>query len=85
MLFPVENRVFSNMIFQFVNKNLEENHANSKDFLDFVPLISENEQKIIVHNIFENMINALISPQIGSTFYLQNLFLQLIDVLCNPN
>lgn len=85
MLFPVENRVFSNMIFQFVNKNLDKNHVNSKDFLDFVPLISENEQKIIVHNIFENMINTLISPQIGSTFYLQNLFLQLIDVLCNPN
>lgn len=84
MLFPVEQERFDNLIFHFLEHNLEKDHPDSKDFLDFVPRITETEQKVMVHDIFEKMLNTIISPYYGATYRLQDLFFQLIDILCNP-
>lgn len=84
MLFPVEQERFDNLIFHFLENNLGKDHPDSKDFLDFVPRITETEQKVMVHDIFEKMLNTIISPYYGATYRLQDLFFQLIDILCNP-
>nr|WP_302789366.1 AraC family transcriptional regulator [Anaerostipes caccae] len=84
MLFPVEQERFDNLIFHFLEYNLEKDHPDSKDFLDFVPRITETDQKVMVHDIFEKMLTTILSPYYGATYRLQNLFFQLIDILCNP-
>ncbi len=84
MLFPQEQKRFDNLIFHFLEQNIDENHHDTKDFLDFVPRITVNEQKVIVHDIFEKMITTLLYPYYGATYHLQDLFFQLIDILCNP-
>ena len=83
MLFPLEKRRLDNLIFNFMKSNLETAHANTKDFLDFIPLITEDEQKDMVHHIFEEMLKTMLSPYNGATYHLQDLFFQLIDILCN--
>ena len=71
------------MIFRFLKNNIEKTHENTKDFLDFMPRISETQQKIMVHNIFEQIIKTLLEPYYGATYRLQDLFCQLIDILSN--
>lgn len=85
LMFCEEQGIFENVVFQFFKGNLQDKHPNKKDFWDFVPLITEIEQKKIVHNIFEDMVYLMLNPRPGSTYLLQCLFLQLIDILCNPN
>lgn len=84
LMFREESDLFENVIFQFFRENLQNEHQNKKDFWDFVPLITETEQKKIIHNIFEEMVRTMLSPRHGSTYMLQYLFLELIDVLCDP-
>lgn len=83
MLFPQEQQRFDNLIFHFLEQNTQEQHRNTKDFIDFVPRISAKEQKILVHDIFEQMISTLLYPYYGATYHLQDLFFQLIDILCD--
>lgn len=84
MLFPLEQKRFDNLIFHFLEQNMEEDHPDSKDFLDFVPRITETQQKVMVHDIFEKMLNTILTPYYGATYRLLDLFFQLIDILCDP-
>ena len=81
LLFPEEHAQTDNIIFNFLSNNLEQAHENTKDFLDFVPKITETEQKHIVHDIFEQMISTILNPFYGATYQLQVLFCKLIFVL----
>ena len=81
LLFPEEQTQINNVILQFLSNNLEQTHKNTKDFLDFVPKITETEQKCIVHDIFEQMITTILNPFFGATYLLQVLFCNLIFVL----
>lgn len=83
MLFPIEQNHFDNLIFHFLEHNMEADHPDCKDFLDFFPRIAEKEQKIIVHDIFEKMLSTILNPYYGATYRLQDLFCQLIDILCD--
>lgn len=84
MIFSHEKDESSNLIFRFLKKNLEENHTGSKDFLDFVPRISGDEQKKQVHSLFEEMAHLFLSPGSGATFDLLALIRRLFSLLCNP-
>ena len=81
LLFPEEHAQTDNIIFTFLNNNLEQAHKNTKDFLDFVPKITETEQKHLVHDIFEQMISTILNPFYGATYQLQVLFCKLIFIL----
>ena len=85
MLFPHEQSKCENQILQFLLGNIQEYHKSTKDFLDFVPLITESQQKELIHNIFESMIKTILFPEYGATYHLQYLFLRLIDILCDSH
>lgn len=85
LLFPGEQSLFDSPIFQFFRRNLNNADANAKDFLDFVPKITETEQVHLVHQIFEDMLHTLMAPEYGATYHLQELFIKLIGILDNPD
>lgn len=85
LLFPCEQELFDNLVFRFFEHNLDNSKTDCKDFLDFIPRITETEQIRFVHHIFEDMLNTLINPRSGATYHLQELFLRLIGILCDPN
>lgn len=84
-LFPEEEHLFSNQIFRFFARNLDNSQADAKDFLDFIPKITETEQINLVHQIFEDILRTLMDPGFGATYHLQELFLKLIGILSNPD
>lgn len=84
MLFSQEQEKSNNLILRFLLDNITGNQKDSKDFFDFVPLITETEQKDMIHQIFEDMVYTMLTPEYGSTYKIQYLFLRLIDILCNP-
>ena len=85
LLFSGEQALFDSLIFQFFRRNLDHSDADSKDFLDFVPKITETEQIHLVHQIFEDMLQTLMLPSYGATYHLQEMFLRLIGILDNPD
>lgn len=84
MIFNREKEEPTSLIFRFLQKNLEEKHIGSKDFLDFVPRISGVNRKKQVHDLFEKMAQLFLSPGSGATFELLALIRRLFDLLCNP-
>lgn len=84
LLFAQERAPSDNLIFRFLEQNMDTVHDNTRDFLDFIPRITENQQKAMVHNIFEQMLSTLLSPYYGATYRLLDLFCQLIDILSSP-
>ncbi len=85
MFFTQERGMEHSFIAQFFQDNLQSLHESTRDFLDFVPRITEHQQKILVHDIFENMIHTMISPCYGSTFHVKDLLCQLLSVLSNAD
>ena len=85
LLFPEEGRILDNLIFRFFRDNLTVSGHNPGDFLDFVPKITQTEQVGLVHQIFEELLYALILPAPGTSFRLAELFVRFTDILGNPD
>lgn len=73
-----------NMVMRFFRENLDDEHSPARGFLDFVPSISETEQREKMHRLFEDMANLLLSPGNGATFRLWELLIELFSLLCDP-
>ena len=84
LLFPGEQELYQNLIFDFFQQNLEETVRDAKDFLDFVPRIDQTEQIALVHQIFEDLLHTLVAPGYGASFRLLELLSRLIGVLGDP-
>lgn len=85
MLFSEEQTLFHGMIFDFFKRNLEPSDVDTKDFLDFIPKITHDEQIRLVHQIFEDMLQTLIAPAFGASYRIIELFLRLIETLGNAD
>ena len=85
LLFPGEARFLDNLIFRFFRENLTVSGHSPGDFLDFVPKITQNEQVALVHQIFEELLRALILPSTGTTFRLAELFVHFTELLGNAD
>ena len=84
LLFPGEQELYRNLVFNFFQQNLEETDRDTKDFLDFVPRIDQTEQVALVHQIFEDLLHTLVAPAYGASFRLLELLSRLIGVLGDP-
>ena len=83
LLFPGEQALYDNLIFDFFQQNLEETDTDEKDFLDFIPKITQTEQVAMVHQIFEELLHTLIVPDYGASFHLLELISRFIGILGN--
>lgn len=85
MLFPGEKERLGNMIFTFLERNLDNSDIDTKDFLDFMPKIGRQDQIQIVHSIFEELLALLIIPEEGATYKLMELVSRFIGIMCDEN
>ena len=84
LLFPGEQELYRNLVFDFFQQNLEDTDRDTKDFLDFVPRIDQTEQVALVHQIFEDLLHTLVAPAYGASFRLLELLSRLVGVLGDP-
>ena len=82
-LFKEEKGNSSKLIVDFFNSNRNIEKENRKDYFDFIPVLTEKEQKEFLHSLFEQMIMILLNPEYGSTFQLIGLLCKLINILSN--
>lgn len=80
-LFPGEEMAPENGIFRFFDAGKDGRDRPGKDFLDFVPRISQTQRELQVHSLFEQMLQTLIDPAPGATFRLLELMTRLIATL----
>ncbi|MBQ4186512.1 MAG: helix-turn-helix domain-containing protein [Firmicutes bacterium] len=85
LLFPGEQALYRNLIFEFFQQNLEDSTKDRKDFIDFVPKITQPEQVERVHQLFEKLQQTLIQPEYGASFRLLELLSKLIGILGDPD
>ncbi len=85
LLFPGEQVLYNNLVFDFFKQNLEDSNVDRKDFLDFVPKITQTEQESLVHQIFDDLVRTLKTPNYGASFHLLELLSRLIGILGDPN
>ena len=84
-LFPGEQEAPGNSIFRFFGAGDGNAGQIHRDFLDFVPRISQTEQEVLVHSLFEQMLRTLIDPVGGATYRLLELLTRLITILGDEN
>ena len=83
LLFPGERSLLSNPVFDFLMKNMVDSGKDTKDFLDFVPKITQTQQVRTVHSIFEELLQILIDPSAGASYSVYSLICRLFGVLGN--
>ena len=80
-LFSEEQELRNNKLFTFLNSNLNEDHEDTRDFLDMVPLISRSQQKDMIHDLFEQIIRAILFPYPGASYRIMELIVRLLTIL----
>lgn len=83
-IFPQEKDVVNNLILRFLHRCREDESRDNREFLDFVPRISEDEQKKKVHSLIEQLVALFLDPQSGASFRLQELLSRFFSLLCDP-
>ncbi len=85
LLFSEEQALYRGLVFDFFRHNMENSDKDRKDFLDFVPKITQNEQVKLVHGIFADILQTLRAPDYGASFRLLELVTRLIGILGDPD
>ena len=85
LLFPEDRKIMQNMVFRFMEENLDENHNNTKEFLDFIPKTNQEDQIRPVQQIFEEMKRVMIEKKPGSSYRTLELLLRLFGILSDPD
>ena len=80
--FPEIERPGSNPILRFMTDNLTK--SDTKEYLDFFPGINNKDWYRILHTLTDNILRAIMFPQMGSTYIIKGMLLELFGYLSNP-
>lgn len=72
----------SNLILNFMTDNLSK--SDTKEYLDFLPAISNKDWYRILHTLTDNILRAILFPRMGSTYIIKGMLLELFGYLSNP-
>lgn len=81
--FPDLEQLETNPILKFLIDNLE--NPNTKEYLDFLPTIGNKDWYRILHTLTDNILRAIMFPQLGSTYVIKGMLLELFAYLSNSN
>lgn len=66
---------------QFFNTELKETDQKRKSYLNFTPTYEATESNDLIHDIFDELANCIISPGPGASFHFRSLICQILDQL----
>lgn len=79
--FDIEKSAASNKVLHFLSENASHNGGTKKEYLDFFPVFHSNDSYKTVYYLEEKIIQTILSPQAGTSFFINGLIFQLFDVL----
>lgn len=71
-----------NPILNFLIENLD--NPDTKEYLDFLPVIDNKDWYQVLHSLTDNILRAIMFPELGSTYVIKGMLLKLFDYLSNP-
>lgn len=71
--------------FHFLYKNAADEDNTKKEYLDFFPSYHNPAAFEKLYQIAEEIIKITLSPQIGSSFFINGLICRFLDTLSNPD
>lgn len=80
--FPEIEQPGANPILKFLTDNLDK--PDTKEYLDFLPRINNKDWYHILHALTDNILRAIMFPQLGSTYVIKGMLLELFDYLAKP-
>ena len=79
LYFPNFEQPGTNPILNFLIDNLE--NPNTKEYLDFLPTISNQNWHQVLHSLTDNILRAIMFPKLGSTYVIKGMLLELFGYL----
>ncbi len=80
--FPDSEHITENTIIRFMTDNLSK--SDTKEYLDFLPSMNNNDWYRTLHDLTDRILRAILSPQLGSTYIIKGMLLELIAYLSSP-
>lgn len=81
--FPEIEHLTNNPIVKFMLDNLS--NPIAREYLDFLPAIGNRDWYRILHNLTEQIFRAIMFPQLGVTYVIKGMLLELFDYLSCPD
>lgn len=81
--FPDFEQPGTNPILKFLIDNLE--NPDTKEYLDFLPAINNKDWHRVLHTLTDNILRAIMFPQLGSTYVIKGMLLELFGYLSNSD
>ncbi len=82
--FHIERKRKKTQLEQFLHQNISPIRNSGKNYIDFIPAHDDAWVTQNVHSIFEQITGELLSPQLGSSFFIKGQFLKLLHLLEQP-
>ena len=76
LYFPSFEQPGTNPILNFLIDNLE--NPNTKEYLDFLPTISNQNWRQVLHSLTDNILRAIMFPKLGSTYVIKRYAFRII-------
>lgn len=80
--FPEQEQPGANPLLHFMFHNLR--NSDTKEYLDFLPAIGNKDWYRVLHTLTDNILRAIMFPQLGSTYIIKGMLLELFGYLSNP-
>lgn len=82
LYFSKENFVKDSILEHFVKNNTHNNSSASLEYMDFIPTEAENPH---MYDCFERLTQLFLNPEVGATFMLKSILLEIFSDLLNKN
>ncbi|MCR5157141.1 MAG: AraC family transcriptional regulator [Butyrivibrio sp.] len=80
-LFGEEKKFEGNQVFEFFRNNTGSNDSGAMEYLDFIPIDESKECYDRMYSYFERMVTVFLSPDLGSSFEIRSILLELFETL----
>lgn len=79
--FPEYEQPETNSLLNFMITNLE--NDDTKEYLDFLPTLNNKDWYRVLHSLTDNILRAIMYPQLGSTYVIKGMLLELLAYLAD--
>ena len=79
--FKIEKERLTSLLEEFLLSNLQDSGNTTKKYIDFIPTEQNSQTVSSVHYIFELLTKELLSPSVGSSSVIMDLFCRLFHLL----
>lgn len=83
--FPCETEKEEPLYEKFFRENTREDSSSLMEYIDFIPNPDKPEVQQTMHGLFQELVRQYIAPQVGSTYQIKSLLVQIFHQLSLPD